>query len=297
MSAAGAGLSARSYLFAPGNDERLLGKVFDAGADAVVLDLEDAVPVAQKARARDLVVAALATRDTTAGPQVWVRINGLDSELWRHDVAALAELPLTGLRVPKAEDPQAVAGLAATLGESSAVRLTLTIESARGVLAAGELAAVERVDRFAFGAADYVADVGADGADPRATLWARSRLVAVSAAHRLLPPIAPAYTALADEAGLEATTREAKALGFFGRSCLHPRQLATVHRVFTPTAEEIAAARQVVAALEAARAAGRAVAVDASGRFLDPAVVRRAERVLALAEAFAAEPIPQGLVR
>jgi citrate lyase subunit beta/citryl-CoA lyase len=287
---------ARSYLFAPADRERLLRKVFESGADAVVLDLEDAVPAPEKARARSLVQAALGARQGASGPAVWVRINGLESEYWRQDLAVVAP-GLTGLRVPKAESAAELGRLTAALAEAERqaglepgrVRVTLTIESARGLLAAAEIAELPRVDRLAFGAADYLADVGADpAAEARATLWARSFLVAVSRAAGLAPPIAPVWTGLEDEEGLRASTLECRQLGFFGRSCIHPRQLAVVHELFTPSAEEIERARHLLAGHSVAERAGRGVSVAADGQFVDAAVVRRARGLIDLAEALEA---------
>jgi citrate lyase subunit beta/citryl-CoA lyase len=283
---------ARSYLFAPGNQERLLRRVFAAGADAVVLDLEDAVPAAEKARARGLVEEAVGGRTGSSGAAVWVRINGLESEFWQQDLAVVAP-GLSGLRLPKAESVTDLGRLDVALTEAErraglepgAIPLTLTIESARGLLAAPQLAALPRVDRLAFGAADFLADVGADPiVESRATLWARSYLVAVSRAAGLAPPIAPAWTGLEDDEGLRVSTLESRQLGFFGRSCIHPRQLSIVHEIFTPSAEEIEKARRLVAGHSAAERSGMGVSVAEDGQFVDAAVVRRARSLIDLVE-------------
>lgn len=285
---------ARSYLFAPGDSERLLAKVFAAGADAVVLDLEDAVAPANKEAARERVRRALDERRGEAGPAAWVRINGLRSAHWRADVAAVVGPALAGLRVPKAEAADELDDLDRELSaaeeraglEPGGVPVACTIESARGLLAARWLAEHPRVSHLCFGEADFVADVGAEPGDPQATLWARSSLVVAARAAGIAPAVAAVYTRLDDEEGLRRTTFEARRLGFFGRSCIHPRQLAVVHRVFTPRPEEVERAREVVAAHEAA-AGGGAVA---GGEFVDLAVVRRALAILDLAAAGESPP-------
>ncbi|MEJ2086626.1 MAG: CoA ester lyase, partial [Acidobacteriota bacterium] len=235
---------ARSYLFAPGNRPELLEKVFSAGADAVVLDLEDAVPADQKQPARERVRQALDRRPAEGDPATWVRINPLDGSHWRPDLEAVVTPALAGVRVPKVES---VAGLdaldeeltrleVATGCEPISIRLTCTIESAKGLLAAEELARHPRVDRIAFGSTDFMADIGADpGAESTATLWARSWLVVACRAAGVMPPIAPVWTRLDDVDGLRRTTVECRQLGFFGRSCIHPKQIGPVHEAFTPS--------------------------------------------------------------
>lgn len=284
----------RSYLFAPGSSARLVGKVFDAGADAIVLDLEDAVAPADKEVAREQVAAAVASRPEADGHEVWVRVNGIGDAAWRLDVAAVAGKGLTGIRVPKVEslaDLDAVdAALTAAESEQAleagSIAVTATVESAAGVLAAETLARHPRVTTLAFGAADFLADVGAEpDADGLSTLVARSHLVLASRAAGIAAPIAPVYTELDDDEGLRSSSLQARQLGFGGRSCIHPRQLSTVHAVFTPDATAVASARRTIEAFERARGGG---AVE-GGRFVDAASVRRAQGLLARARALGVE--------
>jgi len=286
----------RSYLFAPGNDEALLAKVFAAGADAVVLDLEDAVPPAEKPRARELVRQALAGRAPGARPVALVRINGVETPHWREDVNAVVGPALAGVRVPKAESAgqlrqvdEALTGAEQDRGlPGASIAVACTIETAAGVLAARELAGSPRVRHLTFGAADFAADVGAEpGADERETLYARSHLVAASRAAGIDPPVASVFTRLDDEDGLRASTEAAKRLGFFGRSLIHPKQIAVIHEVFTPRPEEVRRAEELVRALEAAAAAGSGAVVTKDGQFVDAAVVRRARALLDLARSLA----------
>lgn len=288
-------LLCRSYLFAPGDNERLLAKVFDAGADAVVLDLEDAVAPDRKDAARELVRRTL-SEHSGSGPTVWVRINDLRSSHWQADVEAVLGDPavargLAGLRVPKAESSREIRSLDEAMrpGEKQAglepetLAITCTIESAAGLDVARDLARQPRVSHLAFGEADFAADIGAELDDGAvATLWARSSLVVTARAAGIAPPIAPVYTRLDDDDGLRRSTLEARRLGFFGRSCIHPKQLPQVHETFTPRPEQVEAARRI---LETFEAAGGGATVADDGTFVDRAVARRARAVLELAQA------------
>lgn len=273
----------------------MMGKAFRAGADAVILDLEDAVPEAEKADARACVRAALSLEAAARPPvPVFVRINGLASGHWRSDVEAVICPDIAGIRVPKVEDVESLCRLsdAITARENSlglaagSIPVVATIESARGLADLGSVARGPRIRGFAFGAADYAADLGADPQDDRATLLARSLLVLTSRSERLAAPVASVFTRLSDDAGLRADTLSQKALGFFGRSAIHPRQLPIIHEAFDPTPAEVERARKEIAAYEAAHAQGRG-AVQAGGGFVDLAVVRRARSVMELHEATA----------
>jgi citrate lyase subunit beta / citryl-CoA lyase len=288
----------RSWLYAPGNNPRLLDKVFGAGSDAVILDLEDAVPPAEKVRARGLVAEAVRGRRDRPGPALFVRVNHPDSGLAEADVAAVVQPGLAGLRVPKVEDADTVRLVDGWLAAAEqraglptgSVILVCNVESAAGVWYALEIGrASPRVQALGFGAADFVRDVAARvGPDGLETLYARSRLVLAARVAGIRPPVDGVYTRLDDEAGLERTTRQGRDLGFFGRSALHPRQVATINRVYTPSQAEVDHAREVVAAAARAEAAGSGALRLPSGDFVDVAIVRRAEAVLRLAEALGA---------
>jgi len=289
----------RAHLFAPGSNERLLTKVFGAGADAVVLDLEDAVAPDAKREARRLVSAALAGRAGSRWPRVAVRINGVDTGWWQDDLRAVVGPAVHIVRVPKAESAEqllAVDALLASLepGRGMAVGsigLVATIESAAGAFRAAEMAAVGRLRGFAFGAADFVRDIQADPASADlATLYARQHLVLVSRACGLDAPIASVDTQVKDLVGLRRTTEEARALGFFGRSCIHPSQVPVIQDVFTPSADRVAAARATLAAWDQAIARGSAAFTMPDGQFVDEAIVRRARAVVALADSLEKGP-------
>jgi citrate lyase subunit beta/citryl-CoA lyase len=286
----------RSYLFAPGHHEKLLGKVFTSGADAVVLDLEDAVPADQKQSARDLVAAALKSRAVKgeASPAIYVRLNAVSTDLWRDDLAAAVGPAVRGIRLAKAEaaDEVKAAGEALAAAEERAgiavgsLVIVPTIESAAGVLAAAEIARQPRVEALAFGQADFVRDVGAETDELETqTLYARSQLVVVSRAAGIRPPIASVYTRIKDLDGLRASSEAARRLGFFGRSAIHPSQLPVINEVFTPTPAQIAAARAIIEAYTAAAATGVTAFAMGDGQFVDAPIVERARAIVRLADA------------
>jgi citrate lyase subunit beta / citryl-CoA lyase len=261
----------RSYLFAPGHNAKLLGKVFDASADAVMLDLEDAVPAHHKDTARAMVADVLAERDG------WVRINPVRTTACEADLDAIAGVA-AGIRVPKvesADDAQWVADRA------PGTALICAIESARGVLAAAEIASVPGVRHLSMGGVDLRRDLNAGDGNLQ-TLYTRSHLVVVSRAAGLEPPIDSVYPLLDDEPGLREQATFARSLGFFGKSAIHPRQLPIIHEAFTPTEHELAWAREVVDAFDSSE--GDALQLRA-GEFVDVPVAQRARKMLELAAA------------
>jgi len=261
----------RSYLFAPGHNEKLLGKVFGAGADAVMLDLEDAVPPQHKDAARRQVADALVDHPA------WVRVNAARTATCAADLEAVAERAF-GIRIPKTESAEDVAWVA---DRAPGKPLICAIESARGVMAAYEIASAPGVRHLAMGGVDMQRDLHSGNGNLH-TLYVRSHLVVASRAAGIERPIDSVYPRLDDEAGLREQAQFARSLGFFGKSAIHPRQLPILHEVFTPTDEELAWAQDVVDAFDAAD--GAALQLP-SGEFVDLPVAQRARRVLELAEA------------
>ncbi|WNV76183.1 CoA ester lyase [Geodermatophilus sp. DSM 44513] len=278
----------RSWLYVPGHRGERVAKALAAGADAVVIDLEDAVPAAQKDAARAHAVAVLDDRPADDPRQVWVRVNPPGTDAGSRDVAALAGRRVDGLRVPRADDPEEVRELA----ERTGARLQLLLETARGLWRAHELAgAHELVAGIGLGEADLAADLLVDRDE--GLTWARGLVVAAARAAGLPSPVQSVWTDVGDPDGLRATSRQGRATGFFGRSIVHPRQIDPVHEVYTPSPEEVAAAEGVLATAAAAAARGETAALDAQGRFVDPAVVARARTVLDRARP-PARPSPTG---
>ncbi|MFT5222955.1 MAG: citrate lyase subunit beta/citryl-CoA lyase [Glaciecola sp.] len=277
----------RSYLYAPTLNDRILAKVFDRGVDAIVLDLEDSIPVKDKARARVALRAFLAPL-TTAPARLLVRVNR-DGEGWNDDdLQAAVDPAVSAISLPKAESPAAVAKVAARVEdlETSAgiapgqVRLHLLIESATGAQAIDSLSGVDRVERFGLGAADLAADLGILGMpDPAAFDVVRARMVLASRAAGLGAPVDAVHTDLGDLDGLRAAAHRARGFGFFGKSAVHPAQVAVINDVFTPTASELAWATGVLAS--AADDDGGAFAL--AGQLIDAPIVARARALVALA--------------
>ena len=269
----------RSFLFVPGSDERKIRKAFEAGADAVIVDLEDAVTPAEKPAARALAVEVLDAIDARC--LRLVRVNAAGSEHFVDDLAAVASLALDAVVLPKA-DPEALA----ELGMLDAPVLAL-VETARGLRDVTATAEDSRVEALVLGAVDLGLELALEPrADGLELVYARSKLVVESAAAGLRGPIDQVWLDVRDGDGLEADALHARSLGFRGKACIHPAQVEVVNRVFTPSAEEATRAEAVVEAYEAAAADGRgAVALD--GAMIDLPVVERARQILALREGVA----------
>jgi citrate lyase subunit beta / citryl-CoA lyase len=272
--------AALTYLYVPGDRPERFDKALVSGADAIVLDLEDAVAADRKALARDTVarwIAALAPGSV----EVWVRVN--PGALQEADIRAVVHPRLTGVWLPKvgsAREVEQVDRLLATLCPDAAV--SALIETAAGVFDASAIAHAPRVRFLQLGEVDLAADLGIEvDANGTALLFARSQVVAASVAAGIDPPPAAVSRNFRDGDALEADTRALARLGFVGRACIHPAQLGPVRRVFTPSQDEVRKARSVLAGLDAA-ASG--VAVDAAGFLIDEAVARQARRVIRRAE-------------
>jgi len=275
----------RSYLYVPGNAADKLAKALGRGADALLLDLEDAVPVAEKERAREEAAAFLEGQPADGPVELWVRVN--PGALGREDVRRLARIPaLTGLALAKA-DAATVAEVAGQLGDlgDDTTRLMPMVESPAAVLDAREIAAAPRVERIQVGEVDLTGEAGiTPGPDEVELLSIRTTIVLVSAAAGIAPPVGPVSRITADPVALAESTRRLARLGYIGRACIHPAQIPVVHEVFTPDPAEVEEARETLRLLAEAESRGSGVALDAQGRLIDPAVVLGARRVIALHE-------------
>lgn len=279
-------MTARSYLYVPATSADRMAKAAGRGADAVIFDLEDSVPAGGKDAARALLAGFLPGLEPGAG--VWVRV---DSASLDRDIPAVVGPALAGVVVPKATpallataDARLIAAERAAGLPAGSVRVVALLESAYGVLHAEEVAAAPRVDRLGVGEADLVGELGLQPGPDRAELTGiRLQVVLASAAAGIEPPIGPVDTSTTDLDALRTSTESLLRQGFRARTAVHPRQLAVINDVFTPSAAEVARAEEMVAGLEAARSRGSGVAVDRDGRILDAAVVRAARDVLARA--------------
>lgn len=267
-----------TLLYVPADRPDRVAKALASDADVVLVDLEDAVAPSRKAEARDNAGRALAE---VSGRAVQVRINHRDTPWHADDVALLGSLPAAiGVRVPKVESVLEVRDLAAALPGRA---LHLLVESALGVERAFELAtASPQVRSIGLGEADLRSDLRVDGED--GLLWARSRVVVAARAAGLVPPVMSAFTNVRDLDGLAVSCRAGRALGFCGRTAIHPGQLDTIRAAFLPSVSEVAAAREVLERVGAAATEGVGAVALADGTFLDVAMVERARWVVELGE-------------
>jgi citrate lyase subunit beta/citryl-CoA lyase len=291
----------RSMLYAPGSSEHLLAKVFDAGADSVILDLEDAVAITAKSDARRNVAEVLERRAGESGIPIFVRVNAASSGMLEQDIEAIVHRRLTGVKLPKVNGPDEVRWCDALLSSNErahgipdgSIALLLSIETAAGVEAAPAVArASRRTWCLGFGAEDFALDTGSD-ATPFATesLYARSRLVIASRAAGIAPPFDSAYPHINRPRGLAANARASQRLGFQGKSAIHPRQLEIVHQVYSPSPAQVAWAERIVVNFREAETRGIA-AFQLDGSLVDYAMLRRAERIIAIAS-YRSDPQPQ----
>jgi citrate lyase subunit beta/citryl-CoA lyase len=286
----------RSAMFVPGHRQRFIDKALGGlPADVFMLDLEDGVPPQEKAAGRALVAAALG-RPRVGRTLRYVRINALASPWFADDLAAVVRPGLDGLVLPKVESPaevqqidaQVAAREAATGLAPGSVRYIVAIESPRGLLQAAAIgAASPRVAALMFGAEDYGRELGLPvkrEGEAAELIFARSMLVnGAAAAH--VQAIDGVWPDISDAAGLERDCVQSRRLGFSGKSLIHPGQIDTINRTFSPTPEEIDYARRVVAAFDEAQARGEG-SIAFGGQLIDLPIVERARRTLALAEAF-----------
>lgn len=260
----------RSRLYLPGNTPKFFINAALHKPDAVILDLEDSVPVEEKLAARILVRNALLGVDFGACERM-VRINSGGEGL--NDARVVAEAGADAIVIPKVEHAEEVIAIDEAVRRVSDRKVWLIplIESALGLQNTFEVAqASESVAAVSFGIEDYLRDIGAERGD-----WAKAQFVNSARAAGVVP-LGPVFTEIDDEEALERNTRELAALGFEGVSCIHPRQVRVVHRAFAPTEEEIEGARTII---EAFREAGGA-ATKVGGKMVDAPVAARANAVL-----------------
>jgi citrate lyase beta subunit len=276
-------------MFVPGHSARMVGKALALDLDAAMLDLEDGVVPASKAEAREIVSAALREAGA-ARPARYVRMNGMATDAAALDLDAVVLPGLEGLVVPKVESVEEVRDVAAVLDrlemergmQPGQTRLMLAIETAKAVLAAPALATSSpRVSGLMFGAEDFSRDIGLPTirtGHARDFVYARSAIVIAAAAARV-SSVDGVWPDLKDEEGLERDCRLARDLGFTGKSMIHPGQLGTIARVFSPTDDEIAFARDLIRDFEKAVAEGRG-SISFGGQLVDRPIYERARATI-----------------
>lgn len=289
----------RIALYAPGSNERVMNKALESGADAVILDLEDSVALAAKPEARTLVAKVIdgVAAAERAAPAIFVRVNSSDAAMLAEDLAAVVRPGLDLIAFPKAESVEQVRDLAAALDRLEAARsmkrgtvaISVGIESALGVYRCYDLiTASPRVAVACLGTArdgDLQADLGCGWSlEGTELLYARSKvLLDARAANADIYPMTGPYADLNDEAGLIEDSKLCARLGYVGRNVIHPKQIAPAQRAYAVPAEDVAYYQKVIAEFEAGEKAGVA-AIKVDGKLVDYAMVKRARRVLGLAQ-------------
>lgn len=275
-----------SYLFVPGNRPERFAKAVEAGADAIILDLEDAVHPESKAAARAAVWAWQESTPSVAS-QRFIRLNSVGSALFRQDLTWLGDMRYpercAGVFLPKAEAPQALARVVEQLlAWQPQLHIVAIIETAKGLQQVEAIAAIPGLARLAFGSLDFSLDINCAQV-PEAFLYARSRIVLASRTAGLPAPIDGVTPAINDLAVVAQDSLYARSLGFGAKLCIHPAQLTTVQRAFLPDAHQLAWADRVMSAV-----AGGSHAVQVDGEMVDLPLIEQAQRLLDLARRYAA---------
>lgn len=268
--------TARSFLFVPASRADRFAKAHSAGADVVIVDLEDAVTPEEKESALEAAVEWLST--AREGPLSMVRVNPPGTAWHDAEIAALPQLAAP-LMIPKSESAEWLSFLYRDVG----VPLVPLIETPRGVLRAEPIADADGVVRLALGHIDLAAALAVAPDCYDAFRSARSKLVLVSAAAGLAPPIDGVTTAIGDHGRLVEDIAHASSLGFGGKLCIHPRQVSEVHSAFRPSDTELAWAHRVIAIVDAEESTSRGGAIAVDGEMIDPPVVVRARAIAARA--------------
>ena len=284
----------RSLLFVPGNRQNMMDRASSVPADALIPDLEDSVPPDEKANAREIVSKNLPTL-AQAGQLIFPRVNSLDTPYGWEDLKAIIGQPISGISIGKVTSAEDVRHIDALLGaiekekgvEVGSTRLILWIELAKAIINAFQICdASPRVLGVAFGAEDLSADLEVEKSEEDwQFLYARSQ-VAMAAKAAGVMAFASVYTNFRDQDGLVVTAKKERLLGFRGKFAIHPSQVEPMNTVFAPSQEEIERARRIVAAFDEAQAQGRA-STSLDGQMIDIPVVKRAQNLLAQAEAIA----------
>ena len=282
----------RSLIFVPGNRANMLERALGFNADIIMVDLEDSVPPAEKVAARDLARQWVPTLRQT-GKRVMVRANSLDTGLTRDELTAVISPDLYGVSVGKTESvwdlreiDRIIAPLEASAGlQPGQIKLIPWIESARAVVNVNEMAAaLPRSVAIAFGAEDYTNDMGIQRTDDGAEVYHPRATIAIAARAAGVAALDSPYVAFRNPEGLRQDAGVARQLGYTGKFAIHPAQIDPINELFSPLPEDVAYARRVMEAWNEAEAAGRG-SLNLEGKMVDVPVVKRAQNLLALAEA------------
>lgn len=282
----------RTMMFVPGNNPAMVKDAGIYGADSIMFDLEDAVSIAEKDAARDLVYEALQTQDY-GDAELVVRVNGQDTPYYANDVRAMVKAGIDVVRLPKAEDAEMVKKLDADITaaekefgrEEGSTMLMAAIESAKGVINAYQIAsASDRMMGIALSAEDYTTDMKTHRYPDGAELEFARNMVLHAARAAGVAAFDTVFTNMNDTEGFYRETEYIHQLGFDGKSLVNPRQIPMVNKVYEPTKKEIENAKNVENAIKEAKLKGSGV-ISMNGQMVDRPVVLRAERVMRLAKA------------
>ncbi len=276
----------RTRLYVPGNNPHLIENVGLYGADCVILDLEDSVPLDQKFDARILVKYALKNVDFGKSEK-WVRINGIDTPFWKEDIEEV--LPYVDVvNIPKVEDYGDIEAISSVMSEIEdrngldERKIVPIVETLRGLINAREIAKHPRVIAMAWGGEDLTAELGIPKKKALILDHVRAEIVISAKAHGKMA-LDTVYGNVRDEEGLFEYARRARYMGFDGIGVIHPNQIEIVHRAFRPDDREIEEAKRIVEAAEKAMEEGKGV-ISLDGRMIDKPVLERAKKILAYAE-------------
>ncbi len=280
----------RSVLYMPGSNTRALEKGRSLAADALILDLEDAVAPDSKADARANIVAALA-EGGYGQREIIVRVNGLDTEWGGDDIAAIAAAQPDAILVPKVENAAMVNEVAERMVKAAAndtVSIMCMMETPLGILNAQEIAAANpRLSCLVMGTSDLVKDLHAAHTPERLPVLTSLSMVILAARAHGLAVVDGVHLDLQDDEGFAASCQQGKELGFDGKTLIHPKTIAKANEIFAPTAEEISEAHRVIEAHATATAGGQGVVV-LDGKLIENLHVENAKRLVATAEAIEA---------
>lgn len=279
----------RSLLYVPASNSRALEKARTLPADGFIFDLEDAVLPEAKPAAREA-AAALVRAGGLGNREVIVRVNALETPWAMDDLAALSSVNAPAILVPKVSTPENLRAVAAAVAARPSMRLWAMMETARAILLAREIAAFGApLAGFVVGTNDLAKELRCAHPADRAPLRTALQTCVLAARAYGLAVIDGVHIDLDDDAGFIESCRQSRALGFDGRSLIHPKQIAGANAAYAPSADDVTRARKIVEAHRAAAAAGQAVVV-VDGRLVEFLHVREAERLLAQAEAIASLP-------
>ncbi|NHJ87009.1 MAG: CoA ester lyase [Asgard group archaeon] len=282
----------RTRLYIPGNNPAMIQNAVIYGADSLIFDLEDSIPISEKDSARMLVKYALETLDFE-GIELTVRINARDTSFFEKDLKAIIPTKPDGILLPKTESIDDIIFIEERIKDLEyennikvgTVKIMPLIETAKGVLNIEAIAAADRVEAIGLGGEDLTADIGAKRTkEGRELEYIASRIILAAAANKK-QAIDTVFADINDLEGLYKVTINAIDMGFQGKSIIHPSQVEPIHRAFMPTAEEIEKAEKIIKAYNESQKKGLG-AITVDGRMVDVPVVIRSERILKRAKAY-----------